>query len=52
MFLYIMNVGELKVISFNTCKFGELSKNLKTKIYNIIIFPLVSYGYETWSLTY
>ena len=29
-----------------------LSKNLKTKIYNIIIFPLVSYGCETWSLTY
>ena len=26
-------------------------KNLKTKIYRIIILPLVLYGCETWSLT-
>ena len=28
-----------------------LSKNLKIKIYGIIILPVVSYGCETWSLT-
>ena len=28
-----------------------LSKNLKIKIYRTIIFPVVLYGYETWSLT-
>ena len=28
-----------------------LSKNLKIKIYRIIIFPVVLYGCETWSLT-
>jgi len=28
-----------------------LSKNLKIKIYRIIILPLVLYGCETWSLT-
>jgi hypothetical protein len=28
-----------------------LSKNLKIKIYRIIILPVVSYGCETWSLT-
>ena len=28
-----------------------LSKNLKTKIYRIIIVPVVLYGCETWSLT-
>jgi hypothetical protein len=27
-----------------------LSKNLKIKIYRIIILPLVLYGCETWSL--
>jgi len=29
-----------------------LSKNLKTKIYRIIILPVVLYGCETWWLTY
>jgi hypothetical protein len=24
---------------------------MKTKIYRIIMFPIVLYGYETWSLT-
>jgi len=28
-----------------------LSKNLKIKIYRIIILPVVLYGRETWSLT-
>ena len=28
-----------------------LSKNLKIKIYKIIILPVVLYGYETWSLS-
>jgi len=28
-----------------------LSKNLKIKIYRIIILPIVLYGCETWSLT-
>jgi len=28
-----------------------LSKNLKIKIYSIIILPVVLYGFETWSLT-
>jgi hypothetical protein len=28
-----------------------LSKNLKIKIYRTIIFPLVFYGCEAWSLT-
>jgi len=27
------------------------SKNLKTEIYGTIIFPIISYGCETWSLT-
>ena len=29
-----------------------LSKNVKIKIYRTIILPLVSYGCETWSLTF
>ena len=28
-----------------------LSKNFKIKIYRTIIFPVVLYGCETWSLT-
>ena len=31
--------------------FRLLSKNLKIKIYRIIILPVVLYGCETWSLT-
>ena len=30
---------------------GLLAKNLKFKIYRIIILPVVLYGCETWSLT-
>jgi hypothetical protein len=46
-----MNVGELKVICFNTYKYGELSKNIKTKIYRTVILPVGLYGCETWSVT-
>jgi hypothetical protein len=28
-----------------------ISKNLKIKIYETLILPVVLYGYETWSLT-
>jgi len=28
-----------------------LSKNVKIKTYRIIIFPIVLFGYETWSVT-
>jgi hypothetical protein len=28
-----------------------LSKSVKIRIYKTIIFPVVLYGYETWSLT-
>ena len=28
-----------------------LSKNIKMRVYRNIIFPIVLYGYETWSLT-
>jgi len=51
MFLCIMNVGELKVISFNTCKYGELSKNVQTEIHRTVILPVVLYGCETLYLT-
>jgi hypothetical protein len=27
-----------------------LSKNIKIKIYRIVILPFVLYGFETWSL--
>jgi hypothetical protein len=29
-----------------------ISKNLKIKIYKIVILPVVLYGCETWSLTF
>jgi len=35
----------------NLLSFRFLSKNLKIKIYRIIILPVVLYGCETWSLT-
>jgi len=47
-------------MEFKECllSFGEecfssslLSKNLKIKIYRIVILPVVLYGCETWSLT-
>ena len=33
------------------CRIFCLSKNLKIKIYRIVIFPVVLYGCETWPLT-
>ena len=35
----------------NLLSFSLLSKNLKIKIYRIIILPVALYGCETWSLT-
>jgi hypothetical protein len=35
----------------NLLSFRLLSKNLKIRIYNTIILPVVLYGCETWSLT-
>jgi len=35
----------------NLLSSGLISKNLKIKVYRIIIFPVVFYGCETWSLT-
>ena len=35
----------------NLLSYRLLSKNLKIKIYITIIFPVVLYGCETWSLT-
>jgi hypothetical protein len=32
--------------------FCLISKNLKIKIYKIVILPVVLYGCETWSLTF
>ena len=34
----------------NILSSSSLSKNLKIKIYSTIIFPVVLYGCETWSL--
>jgi hypothetical protein len=34
-----------------TGKFILLSKYLKIRIYKMIVFPVVLYGCETWSLT-
>ena len=33
-----------------SCSF--LSKNIKIKVYRIIVLPVILYGRETWSLTY
>jgi len=35
----------------NLLSFRLLSKNVKIKIYRIVILPVVLYGYEPWSLT-
>ena len=35
----------------NILCFSLLSKNIKIKIYRTIIFPVVLYGCETWSIT-
>ena len=39
------------LFSPNTLSSRLLSKNLKIKIYKIIILPVVLYGCEAWSLT-
>ena len=41
----------LAVIRCSLLSSRLLSKNLKTKIYRTIIFPVVLYGCEAWSLT-
>ena len=35
----------------NVLSSSLLSKNLKVKIYRVIILPVVLYGCETWSVT-
>jgi hypothetical protein len=35
----------------NILSSSSLSKNVKLKIYRTIIFPVVLYGCESWSLT-
>jgi hypothetical protein len=35
----------------NILSYRLLSKNVKIRIYKIIILSVVLYGYETWSLT-
>ena len=35
----------------NLLSSSSLSKNLKIKIYRTVILPVISYGFETWSLT-
>jgi hypothetical protein len=35
----------------NLLSFRLLSKNLKIRIYRTIIFPVVLYGCENWSMT-
>jgi hypothetical protein len=55
----IKEENKRKLMSGNSCyhlvqnllSSSLLSKNLKIKIYNTIIFPVVLYGCETWSLT-
>jgi hypothetical protein len=48
----ILNSGNACYYSFqNLLPFRLISKNLKTKIYKIVIFLVVLYGCETWSLT-
>ena len=40
----------LTVVCYQVVVSRLLSKNLKTKIYRTIIFPVVLYGCEAWSL--
>jgi len=56
---YIQEESKSRLKSVNACCHSVqnilfsrlLSKNLKMKIYVIIILPVVLYGCETWSLT-
>jgi hypothetical protein len=43
--------GFLLLFSPNLLSSHLILKNLKIKIYNTVILPVVLYGYETWSLT-
>jgi hypothetical protein len=47
-----LNSGNACYYSFqNLLSFRLISKNIKIKIYKTVIFPVVLYGCETWSLT-
>jgi len=41
----------LQLFGAELCVFQFAFKNLKIKMYRIIILPIVLYGFETWSLT-
>ena len=41
----------MEEITIGKAHFCLLSENLKIKIYKTIIFPVVLYGCEAWSLT-
>jgi len=57
--MYILEEIKKGLKSRNACYYsvqnllssGLLTKNIKIQIYKSIILPVVSYGYETWSLT-
>jgi hypothetical protein len=46
----ILNSGSYHSVQ-NLLSSRLLSKNMKVRIYKTIIFPVVLYGCETWSLT-
>jgi len=46
-----MSVNACYHLAQNLLSSRLLSKNLKIKIYRTIIWPIVLYGCETWSLT-
>jgi len=49
--MYILHRGKIYCSTVNYLCSRLLSKNIKIKIYKIIILPVVLYGCETWSLT-
>ena len=59
LFIYFSSQNKSRLKLGNACYYSVqnllssrlLSKNLKIKIYRIIILPVVLYGCETWSLT-
>ena len=52
MFILLRSLGNACYYSVqNILSSSLLSKKLKIKIYRTIIFPIVLYGCETWSLT-
>jgi hypothetical protein len=46
-----LNSGNACYYSVQSLLCSRLTKNLKIKIYKTVIFPVVLYGCETWSLT-